>query len=536
MVRFLEANTVLPSSLFDQLAEDGLRITAQRSLEKIYVSAFTSFQNWFINFEDLSIWLFRPGERTFEVWQAGQNHQSVEKKQVGESEVPSMGQDCFFVAKAPRWQRLPEGASYRIDFYQPIFFQQEILGFLSLRLRGGQIDPSQKQILQHLGLYVSLAIGHAQTYLALQTRNEEIIRQSQEFQSLIRVMPQSLFRTDTEGRLTFANQAFQQLIGTKLENLLGREAYSLYLPELGEIFKADDQWVMTHLENLEATRVLQTGPYAEPVFVQMVKSPILDLYNRIVGVQTIFWDVTEKQKNQDQLRLQKVEIRQQARKLTQMNRELEQKQREIKTINARLETEIQRQLNQIQRTREELDIFLYRASHDLRRPVTTLMGLAQVARLTLENEEAVQLFEKVDTTAQTMDQMLAKLLMVSEIHHASGLPQPIDLAALMEDLHQEYQELLQRNAIQWEMDIEASIQFTSFPNLLAMILRNLIENSVQFRRCDGAEYSYIKVRIYQKMPSCISFWKIMGRESLLCGKKRCLGCMSKPIVFPKAMA
>ncbi|GAB4395157.1 MAG: hypothetical protein OHK0053_00470 [Microscillaceae bacterium] len=498
MVRILEANAVLPSPLLDQLAEDGLRIMAQRSLEKIYISACNSFQAWFINAQDFNIWLYRPVECAFEVWQANQDHQSAEKKQVDETQVPSMGQDCFFAAKALRWQSRSEGVLSLISVYQPIFFQQEILGFISLRLEGEQINPLQKQILQHLSLYVSQAIGHAQTYLTLQARNEEIIRQSQEFQSLIRVMPQSLFRTDTEGRLTFANQAFQQLIGIKLENLLGREAYSLYLPELGEIFKADDQWVMAHLENLEATRVLQTGPYTEPVFVQMVKSPILDFYNRIVGVQTTFWDVTERQKNQDQLRLQKVEIRQQARKLTQMNRELEQKQREIKMINARLETELQRQLNQIQRTREELDIFLYRASHDLRRPVTTLMGLAQVARLTLENEEAAQLFEKVDTTAQAMDQMLAKLLMVSEIHHASGLPQPIDFEALIEGLHQEYQELLLRNAVRWEVEIDSALQFTSFPILLTMVLRNLIENSMQFRRCDGAEIPYIKIRIYQK--------------------------------------
>jgi len=43
---------------------------------------------------------------------------------------------------------------------------------------------------------------------------------------------------------------------------------------------------------------------------------------------------------------------------------------------------------------KELDTFFYRASHDFRRPITTFMGLAGVAKITVKDPVSLDLFRK----------------------------------------------------------------------------------------------------------------------------------------------
>ena len=63
---------------------------------------------------------------------------------------------------------------------------------------------------------------------------------------------------------------------------------------------ADDRHVMTTGERLE---MVETHPQAggKLIYVQVIKTPVVDVAGRVIGLQGIFWDVTERKTIEDQL-------------------------------------------------------------------------------------------------------------------------------------------------------------------------------------------------------------------------------------------
>lgn len=510
MVKSEEIALEKTSQYLSKLGQVGPAITSQPSLKKILNISFESIQK-FMSADLFAIGSYESTRKylNFHIRSNVDATYGIYTQALSLKNSEHLAKKCFdmqtslsesdFQEQDKALAMLGKDANYQSVMYIPLHHLHKKIGVLTVHsTKADAYSEIDLYVLQNFAVFISIAIENAQVYKKMKSQNEEIMRKSREYQSLIKAMPQSLFRTDIDGNITFANQAFLKQLGIKLENLIGRKIYDFYVKELTDILRSDDLWVFENENDLEAIRVLKTSPLVEAIVVQMIKSPIFDMESRVIGVQTTFWDITEKQKNQDHLRLQKVEIRKQARELTKINRELEKKQADIKLINARLEAEIQRSLLQIRKTKEELDFFLYRASHDLRRPLTTLMGLTQVARLSLDNPDAVRLFEKVDTTAHFMDKMLAKLLMISEIHETNFTVKPIQFENLLNQIYTKYKPELREKGIQWEYKIKGEITFKSITKLIEIILENLVENAINFYQPDADRGSFLKVKVYQK--------------------------------------
>jgi signal transduction histidine kinase len=110
--------------------------------------------------------------------------------------------------------------------------------------------------------------------------------------------------------------------------------------------------------------------------------------------------------------------------------------------------------------------------------LTTIIGLSNIARLTLK-EEAYELFERAANTARHMDKMLKKLLSMNEIHHPSRYSQ-IDFSTQVQNTIDELQDLIVDNNIKVKTNIQSGISFSSYPDLIEIILKNLVENALWF--------------------------------------------------------
>lgn len=112
------------------------------------------------------------------------------------------------------------------------------------------------------------------------------------FRSLVDLLPQSIYRTDRDGRCTYANRAFLASVGQTLDEALGKTARDYYPVELAEKYLADDRRMMdsgTTFETVEEHVVPVTG---EKLHVKVFKAPVHDAGGAVVGVQGIFWDIT----------------------------------------------------------------------------------------------------------------------------------------------------------------------------------------------------------------------------------------------------
>jgi phosphoserine phosphatase RsbU/P len=131
---------------------------------------------------------------------------------------------------------------------------------------------------------------------------EQHLRKSESlYHSLVETMPQNVFRKDLEGRFTFANQQYCRHYNATQEEILGKTDFDFFPKELAEKYTADDERVMATGQTFEIVEEHQPLGQEKTV-VQVVKTPLYGLEGTIVGLQGIFWDITEQKLAEERVR------------------------------------------------------------------------------------------------------------------------------------------------------------------------------------------------------------------------------------------
>jgi PAS domain S-box-containing protein len=121
------------------------------------------------------------------------------------------------------------------------------------------------------------------------------------YQSLVEMLPVCLFRKDRQGRFTFANQPFCREAHLCLAELIGKTDRDLYPSELAEKYIRDDQHVMEMGEVFAGVEE-HLGEDGEMAYVSVVKVPLRDSNEEVIGTQCIFWDITARVRGEEALR------------------------------------------------------------------------------------------------------------------------------------------------------------------------------------------------------------------------------------------
>ena len=124
-------------------------------------------------------------------------------------------------------------------------------------------------------------------------RADKILRDSEAlYSSLVENLPVQVLRKDLEGRFTFANRSFCQLLGKRLEEILGKTDFDFYPAELARKYRNDDARVASTGELFEDVEEYEKA--GETRYVHVMKSAVRDAAGKIVGTQAVFWDVTSR--------------------------------------------------------------------------------------------------------------------------------------------------------------------------------------------------------------------------------------------------
>lgn len=201
---------------------------------------------------------------------------------------------------------------------------------------------------------------------------------------------------------------------------------------------------------------------------------------------------TEIIEQREELQAQSEELKESNEKLYSLNTELSEKNieieaqgekikeanEELETINNELERRVEDRTSQLNKAYGELETFFYRTSHDFRRPLTTYLGLAEIANATIKDKQAIDLFEKVRETTIGLDNMLIKLQSISNVDYENKFHE-FSFSELLATISEKYKSKIERKKIKVIVNSEVNSVKTN-EHLFRTVLENLIENSIHF--------------------------------------------------------
>ncbi len=186
-------------------------------------------------------------------------------------------------------------------------------------------------------------------------------------------------------------------------------------------------------------RLIQFGTN-EVVHIHSLGNVVTDASGNLIKMNGTAQDVTEIRKKEEQLR---------------------QKNEELQKINA------------------ELDGFVYSVSHDLRSPLTSILGIIDIAENESKDSNLKEYFHMLRTSVNKLDKFILDILQYSRNARTDIASEPIDFDLFLPELMAHLEVEQRTKDLVVETKINGGIVYSD-KNRLSLILNNLISNAIRY--------------------------------------------------------
>lgn len=133
---------------------------------------------------------------------------------------------------------------------------------------------------------------------------------------------------------------------------------------------------------------------------------------------------------------------------------------------------------------KDLDTFIYRSSHDLKGPISSMKGLINMAKMEIDNVEANEFFEMMEKSVSHLDSILMDLLSITKIAQGQKNLTVINFDEAINEILLSLQNLPNFSKIKFSKKIIQQHDFMGDRSLINNILQNLILNSIVYRNSE----------------------------------------------------
>jgi light-regulated signal transduction histidine kinase (bacteriophytochrome) len=171
-----------------------------------------------------------------------------------------------------------------------------------------------------------------------------------------------------------------------------------------------------------------------------------------------------------------LQLQRQRKELVEKNMELEKAQQEIRQLYADLE----RKNAQLELTNKELESFSYSVSHDLRAPLRSINGYAQIIREEYAGslgDEARRLFQIIQNNAKKMGTLIDDLLAFARMGRKELTRLPVDMKKLVEPI---VADIVNNTGSKAQVTIHPLLPVYGDPVLLSQVYINLVSNAIKY--------------------------------------------------------
>lgn len=151
------------------------------------------------------------------------------------------------------------------------------------------------------------------------------------------------------------------------------------------------------------------------------------------------------------------------------------------------EAELMKKNEELQKTNSELDRFVYSASHDLRSPLTSILGLVNLLEHESTEPQTADYCAMIRDSINRLDKFIWNILNHSRNQRVELDCTSIPLRKTVENSIEQLRHMKDAADVQFKVDIDDTLVLYSDQQRFQIILDNLISNSIKFQRQDAGE-------------------------------------------------
>jgi signal transduction histidine kinase len=151
---------------------------------------------------------------------------------------------------------------------------------------------------------------------------------------------------------------------------------------------------------------------------------------------------------------------------------------------------------ELQKANYELDNFVYHASHDLRAPLRSIMGLINVMRLEKTTSGKEHCLEMIEGSIKRLDNLVIDLLQISRGSRASNTMDDICMVSEVNNSITNFAHVEDSEDIRIITGIRQPVRFVSDLTRIRIVLNNIISNAIKYRKLNqGQSFIAVHVRV-----------------------------------------
>lgn len=147
------------------------------------------------------------------------------------------------------------------------------------------------------------------------------------------------------------------------------------------------------------------------------------------------------------------------------------------------------QNRELVKTNAELDRFVYSASHELRAPLTSVLGLISVARLTEREAPQLKILEMMQVSIERLDIFIRDIVNYSSNSRLDLETEPVEFKSLIEESIDQLRYMPEMVGMNIVTKVKDDVPFHSDSKRIGVLLNNIISNAIKYQNTEQGQPS-----------------------------------------------
>ncbi len=314
----------------------------------------------------------------------------------------------------------------------------------------------------------------------------QLLHDQQEYtMELFNSFADPVFIKDAKHKWIHCNEAFSNLIGVPIKEIIGKSDYDYFSKEQSDVFWAKDKQVLDNgVENIDEEYITSTK--GETFLIETKKKMYRNKRGEkfIVG---IIRDITEKKNLEEQIINLNIDLENQILERTlQLQLTIKKLENEIETRKL-IEKELIEHREMLEQSDKLKSNFLSNISHELRTPLNGILGNAELIRENKRGDKNYKMADKILTSGKRLLNTLDSIILVSQLQSGRVVCKVsrFNLSDILGPLFEEFHTAAVSKGLSMNLNCKDPVPLESDPEHLTLVMRQLLDNAVKFTQ-EGA--------------------------------------------------